>query len=188
MTNLNKPIIVISAPSGSGKNTIINALRKKRNDICYSISSTTRLPRAEEQHGFHYYFLSENEFIERIDQDLFLEWVKVLDNYYGTEKSEIIRIQKKGKIPILDLDVQGALKLKEKYEEKIISIFISPPSWEILKKRLLLRGTESLEDIEQRIALGKKEIKQKDKYDFQIVNKELSQSVEQLQKVLQSIL
>lgn len=188
MTHFDKPIIVVSAPSGSGKNTIISAVQQKRNDLCYSVSSTTRLPRGKEQHGQNYYFLSEDEFIKRIEQNLFLEWAKVLKYYYGTEKSEITRIHKKEKIPILDLDVQGALQLKEKYPQAIISVFILPPSWAVLKERLLLRGTEPLADIEKRIDLGKQEIKQKDKYDFQIINDELSQTVEQFYKILQSTL
>lgn len=183
-----KPLLVISAPSGAGKNTVIDALMQKRNDLQYSISSTTRAARGKEQNGIHYYFLSKQEFERRIENNLFLEWAKVLENYYGTEKSEIARIHKEQNIPILDIDVQGALQLKEKYQEKIISVFILPPSVEELRRRLLLRGTDSIESIEKRLLLAKQELEQKHKYDFQIINDELPNAVAELNAIVNSIL
>lgn len=185
---LTKPLLVISAPSGAGKNTVIDALMQKRNDLQYSISSTTRAARGKEQNGIHYYFLSKQEFERRIENNLFLEWAKVLENYYGTEKSEIARIHKEQNIPILDIDVQGALQLKEKYQEKIISVFILPPSVEELRRRLLLRGTDSIESIEKRLLLAKQELEQKHKYDFQIINDELPNAVAELDAIVNSIL
>lgn len=185
---LTKPLLVISAPSGAGKNTVIDALMQKRNDLQYSISSTTRAARGKEQNGIHYYFLSKQEFERRIENNLFLEWAKVLENYYGTEKSEIARIHKEQNIPILDIDVQGALQLKEKYQEKIISVFILPPSVEELRRRLLSRGTDSIESIEKRLLLAKQELEQKHKYDFQIINDELPNAVAELNAIVNSIL
>lgn len=184
---MKKPVLIISAPSGAGKNTLIDSLLKKRNDLRYSVSSTTRPPRGTEQDGVHYYFLSSQEFEKKIERHEFLEWAQVLQNYYGTEKREIEKIQKQGNFPILDIDVQGALQLKEKFPKQVITIFILPPSLQVLRQRLQKRATDSPADIEKRIALAQEEIKQKDLYDFCVVNDELTAAVNKLNDIINSL-
>lgn len=176
-------LIVISGPSGSGKNTIISELLKIRQDIVHSISCTTRAARPNEKHGVDYYFLAKEEFQNLIRQNGFLEYAQVMDNYYGTSFQELERIQSLGKIPILDIDVQGALQIKQKLKNAIF-VFIMPPSLEALRNRLLKRKTESLEQIEKRINLAKKEMEYTPYYDKVIVNDNLEKAVAELNSYL----
>ena len=147
-----KKIILITAPSGSGKTSIVNHLMKKFPQLSFSVSATTRQPRRGEQNGVDYYFISEAEFREKIHDKEFLEWEMVYEGkYYGTLKSDIERIWKENKIPVLDIDVQGAIHVQQQYPVNTIAIFIQPPSTEELKRRLKLRGSETDQSLQARL-------------------------------------
>ena len=176
-------LIIISAPSGSGKNTLINMLLENHSQFSHSISTTTRHPRSREQNGVHYYFVNKSEFEDLIALDAFIEYEVVLKNYYGTTKHEIERLQKENKRPILDLDVKGALYLKAKYPH-ITAIFIMPPSIDILRKRLTNRATENVDEINSRLKLAEEELKHRNEFDQLVVNDDLETSYEQLQSLL----
>lgn len=180
------PLIVISGPSGSGKNTIIEKVKGQRGDLQHSISTTTRQPRGSEQHGVNYYFISREEFEKAIEQDKFLEYAPVLDRYYGTSRAEIDRIIAQGKIPILDIDVQGALQIKSSGIPCRL-IFIMPPSLEVLRTRLEARGTEPPEQIAKRMELAVHELDFRHEYDLIIVNGDLDKAVQELDSYLNSL-
>ncbi len=180
------PLIVISGPSGSGKNSLIEKLKQLRNDLEHSISTTTRAPRSNERDGINYYFISREEFEEQIRQDKFLEYAAILDYYYGTSRAEIQRILHSGKIPILDVDVQGALQIKSSGIPCRL-VFIMPPSLEVLRARLEARGTESPEQIKQRMELALHEMKFRHEYDIIIVNDNLQRAVKKLNNYLNSL-
>ncbi len=171
---MNKNIITISAPSGSGKTTLCKALRKVREDILWSVSYTTREPRKNENNGLDYYFISKNEFKERIKKNNFIEWQNVHGNYYGTPRFTFKDAIKENKILLFEVDVKGALSLKENNPENTFTIFILPPSLEDLRIRLIKRGSDSQERIEIRLNRLKEEMKYKDFFDFVIINKNLS--------------
>ena len=179
-------IVIISAPSGTGKNTILDALTQRRPNIRHSISTTTRCPRPHEVHGKHYYFLSKEEFQAKIKKRHFWEYAKVFDNYYGTTFKEISRIQKQGNIPILDIDVQGFQQIRKKKPD-VVSIFIAPPSLEELEKRLIRRGTETKEQIQHRLKLAEDEMRYKDHYQYVIVNDDLDRAVDAAILILETL-
>lgn len=172
-------IIIISAPSGTGKSTIISALLDKGEiDMQFSISATNRPPRGEEQHGVNYYFLSDDEFKSSIEQDAFVEFEEVYPGrFYGTLKSEIARITGEGHNVILDIDVKGGVNVKRMYGNQAISIFIQPPSLESLRARLTGRGTDTPEAIEQRLAKAEYELSFAPDFDYVVVNDELDRAV-----------
>src|SRR5690554_2303401 len=146
-------LIIISAPSGAGKSTLVRYLLAQGLNMRFSISATSRLPRGEEKNGVEYYFLSPEEFRERINNDEFLEYEEVYPNrYYGTLKSEVDRILKEGSNVIFDVDCVGGLNIKKIYGDQALSIFIMPPSIEVLRERLEKRGTDSPKVIEGRLA------------------------------------
>lgn len=176
-------IFTISAPSGTGKNTVIKAITEKRKNIIHAISSTTRSPREGETHGKEYYFLSESQFIQMINDNHFLEWAKVLENYYGTSTKEIQRILNSGNIAILDIDIQGAFQMKEKFP-MINDIFLIPPSLEILEKRLRARKTETEEQIKDRLFLAQKELSYKNRFTTVFVNDELEATIQQIENFI----
>ncbi|MBR4476393.1 MAG: guanylate kinase [Kiritimatiellae bacterium] len=179
-----KPLfIVMSAPSGCGKSTLIDMLLQEYHDIVYSISCTTRAPRGEEEDGLDYHFLSKERFEELLKEDAFLEYAKVHDNYYGTLKAPIVEVLAEGNTMILDIDVQGAAKVREYVRSlpntdplKIgyVDIFINPPSLEELRERLERRGTDSLEVIEKRMRNAEGEIARAGEYMFQVTNDDLA--------------
>lgn len=181
--SLNNNIIIITAPSGCGKTTLVNMLLEKHKDIQFSISTTTREPRRNEKHGVNYYFVSKFDFVDMVDKDEFVEWAKVHKFHYGTSKKEIERIVKSGHKCLLDVDVQGGMNLMQQYEG-CKSIFILPPSIEELERRLRTRQTDSEEVIVQRMKDSVDEIKLKDKYKYQILNDDLSDAYEQLEKII----
>ena len=183
MLNNEQKAFILSAPSGAGKNTIIQEILKKRNDLIYSISTTTRPHRGNEKNGGDYHFIPEDEFKKQINDNKFLEWAMVLDNYYGTTKKEIQDIFAQKKHAILDLDVHGAMQVKQNHPEAVI-IFIMPPSLEVLRERLALRGTDSEEEIEKRLKLAEKEMAVKDKYDYILTNNEINKTVEELDSII----
>ena len=168
-------LIVVSGPSGVGKGTIVKTLIKRRSDVVESVSCTTRAPRQGEMHGREYYFLSKEEFERRIKEDDFLEYDNHFGNYYGTPKS-FVRETLKEKSVILEIDVVGALNAKKAFPESVL-VMIAPPSEDELKRRLTSRGTESEEEIQNRLQRLTYELSQKDKYDFVIVNDDLEKAI-----------
>lgn len=176
-------IFIISAPSGTGKTTVIkNFLKKHKHDFVLSISVTTRKPRINEKNGKDYYFISKEKFKEYIKKDKFLEYAKILNNYYGTLKSTVLKSINRGFNVIMDIDVQGAAKIREKIY-KCITIFLKPPSLEELKSRLFKRKTETKTEALRRIKLAKKELKEQKKYDYIIINKDIKDTVAVLEAI-----
>lgn len=166
-------IVILSAPSGTGKSSIIKYLMANRPDLdlAFSISATSRKPREGEEHGREYYFLSEEDFRKRIDGDEFVEWEEVYaGNLYGTLESEVERITGEGKTLIMDIDVKGGLNVKKRYGDRALSIFIEPPSREELRKRLEGRATDSRDDIERRLAKADYELEFAPQFDCTVVN------------------
>lgn len=167
-------LIIFSAPSGSGKSTIINYLLKQNLNLVFSISATNRPARGTEQNGVEYFFLSTEEFCERIKNNDFLEYEEVYaGRYYGTLKSQVEKQLLKGENIIFDVDVKGGCNIKKFYGEQALSIFIQPPSIEILKKRLIKRGTDTLDTIEDRLKKASYELSFASKYDKVIINDSL---------------
>lgn len=179
----NNNIIIITAPSGCGKTTLINMLLNKHTDIEFSISTTTRDPRRNEQNGVNYYFTTIDNFKDMISKDMFVEWAKVHGHYYGTQYSEIKRILDKGNKCLLDVDVQGGLNLMKVFPG-CKSIFIEPPSIEELERRLRSRATETEEVINQRMADSIDELMFKDEYRYQIINDDLENAYNVLENII----
>lgn len=177
-------LLVMSGPSGAGKGTICKELVKDEN-IKYSISATTRAPRGNEENGKDYFFLSTEEFEQRINTDGFLEWAKVYDRYYGTPRDFVEEVIDDGKACILEIDVQGALKIRDSFPEAVL-IFILPPSLSELYRRLKDRGTESEEQIQTRMSWILGEIAQIEKYDYVIVNDDLAKAVTEARAIVES--
>ena len=167
--------VIISAPSGAGKTTLVNKLLKAKLPLLFSISACSRAPREGEEDKKDYYFLSIEEFKEKIKAQDFIEWEEVYPgNFYGTLKKEIERIWKEKKHVVFDVDVIGGISLKEYFKENSISIFIKPPSMEVLSKRLKKRNTEDRKSIKNRLEKSFEEMKSIDKFDKIIVNDDLS--------------
>ncbi len=177
--------IIFSAPSGSGKTTIVRYLLENNPDLGFSISASTRDKRGrKEQDGKDYYFLSPEEFKRKIDNDEFIEWEEVYEgNYYGTLKSEIQRIWDEGKDVIFDVDVKGGLALKKYFGKNALSVFVKVPSLEILEQRLVGRGTESHASLSQRLFKAKFEMTFADKFDVVLVNENLEKSLAEAQRL-----
>ena len=169
-------LIVLSGPSGTGKGTVCKALLKKRKDISLSVSCTTRKPRPGETDGVSYFFKSREEFESLIKQNEFLEYADVFSNYYGTPKSFVDAEIEQGKDVLLEIDVQGALKVKAAYPQGVY-IFLVPPSMEELENRIRSRGTETAEQIEVRLGKASAEMKLMRKYDYRIVNENVDDVV-----------
>jgi guanylate kinase len=164
-------IVIFSAPSGSGKSTIINFLLKENLNLQFSISATSRAPRGTEKNGVEYYFLSPEEFRAHIAAGDFLEYEEVYtDKYYGTLKSEVERILNAGNNVVFDVDVKGGCNIKKYFGDRALSVFIQPPSIEVLRQRLEGRGTDAPEVIENRIARAQYELSFANKFDVVIVN------------------
>jgi len=172
-----KKLIVFSAPSGAGKTTLVRHILSEFDKIEFSISATSRKPRGNEKDGIDYYFLSVSEFKEKIKIDDFIEFEEVYDgSFYGTLKSEINRIWKENKIVIFDIDVVGGLNIKEMFPEETLSIFVMPPSIDILKKRLIKRADIANDIIEYRMVKAEKELEYASKFDNIIINNDLEKS------------
>jgi len=175
MTKQYNKLILITAPSGSGKTSIVNYLLKKYPQLSFSVSATTRKPRGNEKEGVDYYFISEEEFKEKIHHKEFLEWEMVYEGkYYGTLKSEIERIWAENKVPVLDIDVQGAIHVQQQYPVNTISIFIQAPSVEELKARLQSRGSETEESLLARLNKSSFEMTFKNHFENVIINKDFT--------------
>ena len=180
--------IIISAPSGSGKSTIIKALLEKGEvDMQFSVSATNRPPRPGEEHGVHYYFLSDEEFRRAIADGDFVEYEEVYPGrYYGTLRSEIARIVDAGHNVVLDIDVKGGVNVKKLYGAEAVSIFIQPPSIQALRERLEGRGTEAPEAIDQRVARAELEISYAPQFDHVVINDRLPEAIEAVSDILKS--
>jgi guanylate kinase len=182
-------IIIITAPSGAGKTSITHHLLNKIPQLSFSISAATRKPRANEKNGIDYYFLSIETFKSKINENAFIEWEMVYEgNYYGTLKTEIERIWNEGKTPLLDIDVKGALHVKQQFVNNSLSLFIEPPSIDELKKRLLSRGTETSETLATRVNKAEYEISFKKQFDKIIVNDNLQRACEKAESVIKKFL
>ena len=182
-------LIIFSAPSGSGKSTIINYLLKQNLNLAFSISATSRPPRGTEQHGVEYFFLSPEEFRQRIANDEFLEYEEVYeDRFYGTLKAQVERQLEAGQNVVFDVDVVGGCNIKQFYGERALSIFIQPPSIEALRQRLEVRGTDTPEVIEDRLAKASYELTFAPKFDKVIVNDDLEKAQAETLEVLKEFL
>lgn len=180
-------IIVVSAPSGAGKTTIVKEILKEYPEIIFSISATTRPQRMLEKDGVEYYFLSDEEFEKKIENDEFIEWEKFYDYYYGTLKSFINENIEAGTTVLLELDVKGALTIKRLYPYAHL-IYISPPSFEELVNRLRQRNTESETDFQKRIERAKMELGLKDKFDCIIENHKLETAINEAKSLVENLL
>jgi len=182
-------LVIISAPSGAGKTTIVNHLLQEVPGLEFSISATTRNPRGKEKDGKEYYFITVEDFRERIRKKEFTEWEEVYkDHYYGTLKSEIERIRAKGKHVIFDVDVKGGINLKNIFGNKAVSIFIMPPSLSELEMRLHARATDNPEKIKIRVEKAVEEMKLAGKFDHIVINDNLEQARNEVCKVVKSFL
>ena len=179
----NSDIIIITAPSGTGKTTLCKMLLDNHDDIEFSVSTTTREARVGEVHKKNYYFVSIEKFTDLISASSFIEWAKVHGNYYGTQKCEISRILNSGRKCLLDVDVQGGLNLMKQFPG-CKSIFIEPPSIEELEKRLCGRNTDCDDVIKLRLDDAKDELKFKDKYKYRIINDDLACAYERLEEII----
>jgi guanylate kinase len=178
--------VIISAPSGAGKTTLIEKLLIQNPIFEFAVSTTTRVRRAGEAEGKNYYFVSYEEFMQMVDRGEFLEWAKVHDNYYGTTKKEVDRIKQHSKIPIFDVDVQGARSLRNKLQN-VISVFIIPPSIQELEKRLRHRSTETDHQIAVRLNNAVGELREYVNYDYIVVNDDLQKALDELNAILKTI-
>ncbi len=183
-------MLILSSVSGGGKSTIARLLLEKYPDrLCRAITATTRAPRGKEAHAKDYYFYSEEEFLEKIREQYFLEYAKVHGNFYGVPYSSVIKKLGEGFSVILDIDIQGMRTIKEKFpEEKLLSIFLMPPSRKVWQERLRKRGTDSAVNIQKRIAQGYREMEAASKYDHIICNDTLEGSLGQIAGLIQDML
>ncbi len=182
MSNKGK-LIIISAPSGSGKSTLARGLFRDIKDVVFSVSHTTRKPRANEKEGEDYFFVSVPEFHKMLEEQAFLEYAHVYGNYYGTSCRFVESQLLSGRDVLLDIDVQGALKVKELRPEALM-VFVLPPSYQELGKRLKNRGLDDPEVIERRLKIAREEIRHYKKYNYVIINNDLEQSIEDLKQIV----
>lgn len=185
MKNFEGRLIIFTAPSGAGKTTLVrHLLNTFPEKLSFSVSATTREKREEETEGKDYYFLKSEDFKHRIAQSDFVEWEEVYENqFYGTLQSEIDRLWKEGKHIIFDMDVKGAWKIKNLYKERCLTVFVMPPSLEVLTSRLMNRKSDSAESISRRIAKATKELKWADKFDIQLPNNDLDSAKQKAERI-----
>lgn len=178
-------LIVLSGPSGSGKGTVRQALSRYRQDLFYSVSATTRAPRPGEVHGTDYYFVNREEFENMIKNDELLEWARVYTYYYGTPREPVEKAMQEGLNVILEIDVQGALKVKEKLPNAVL-IFLLPPTPEELGKRLCARQTDAPEEIKLRLEWAKKEVKLLNKYEYLVINNNVDEAARKINSIIEA--
>lgn len=178
-------LMVVSGPSGCGKGTILKKLLSDNSNIYYSVSATTRAPREGEIDGTHYYFITKDEFRNKIKNGDMLEYAEYVGNYYGTPKDKVFSHLEKGHDVILELEVQGAMQIKRSCPEAVL-VFIAPPSVEELERRLVGRGTEKEETIKARLETAMEELKAQNEYHYLVVNDEVDLAVERIAEVLKN--
>ncbi|MEO8582887.1 MAG: guanylate kinase [Flavitalea sp.] len=189
MNNALEKILIITAPSGAGKTSVTTHLLQLFPELAFSVSAATRSPRDNEANGVDYYFMSLEEFQQKIQRNEFIEWEMVYEGkYYGTLNAELERIWKADRVPVLDIDVKGAIHVQQQFPEKTLSIFIEPPSIDELKRRLQGRGTETKESLEARINKASYEISFKHSFSHTIVNHDLGQARKEAVKLVEDFL
>ncbi|MCK5812393.1 MAG: guanylate kinase [Clostridiales bacterium] len=176
-------LIIVSAPSGTGKNAVIRELTKKDSNIFYSVSATTRNPRNKEENGVNYFFLSREKFENMIINKQLIEWDEYVNNYYGTPKKFIEDMTKKGNDVILEITVEGAVNVKEIWPEAVM-IFLLPPSMEELRNRITNRNTECIESINKRMISAESELKYVNDYEYVVINDDLAYAVNQIEEII----
>ncbi len=182
-------LIIFSAPSGSGKTTIVRRIMQTIPGLEFSISATSRAPRGTEQHGHDYYFLSAEEFDKAISEEQFVEWEEVYaGTKYGTLKSEMERIWAEGHTILFDVDVKGGVRLKSIFGEQALSVFVMPPSIEELRNRLVGRATDSPEKIEQRVGKAAEELEYAPQFDKTVVNDDLEKAVAEVEQIVKEFI
>jgi guanylate kinase len=182
-------LIIFSAPSGAGKTTIVHHLLKKIPNLEFSISATTRPSRGDEKNGKDYYFISNEEFLHRIAKKQFVEFEEVYTGtFYGTLRTEIERIWQKGKTVIFDIDVEGGLHLKRKYDGQALAIFVQPPSLAVLKERLTARGTDSIEKLNERFIKAEKELDYAPQFDIILKNYDLQTACKEAEELVRNFI
>jgi guanylate kinase len=188
--SMSNKVVIFSAPSGAGKSTIVNHLLGIHPELEFSISATSRAPRGQEKHGVEYYFFSADEFRQMISEDKFVEYEEVYaGSFYGTLRSEVERIWAKGHAIVFDIDVQGGVNLKRIFGEQALSVFIQAPSVEVLRERLIGRGTDTQEAIEKRVAKAASEMEFADgKFDYTLVNDDLQTAKAEAEKLIADFL
>ena len=187
---MSNKVVIFSAPSGAGKSTIVNHLLGIHPELEFSISATSRAPRGQEQHGVEYYFYTADEFRRMIEEDKFVEHEEVYPgSFYGTLKSEVERIWAKGNTIIFDIDVQGGVNLKRIFGDQAFSVFIQAPSVEILRERLIGRGTDTAEAIEKRVAKAASEMEfAAGKFDYTLINDDLATALNEAERIIGNFL
>ncbi len=179
-------LFIFSAPSGAGKSTIVQHLARKEPKLSFSISATSRPPRGREQDGRDYYFIREEEFRKKIEEDAFLEWEEVYPGrYYGTLRSEVERIWKSGRHALFDIDVRGGLHLKREFGPAACAVFVMPPSMDILEKRLRSRGTDGEKELQKRLGKAALEMKYAPLFDHVVVNDSLPEALQLSEELVQ---
>jgi len=182
-------IVIFSAPSGSGKTTLVNWLLRQGLNLHFSISATSRPPRSTETDGKDYYFLSAEDFRKKISENAFLEWEEVYaDKFYGTLKSEVTRILSEGRNVLFDVDVKGGINIKKHYGEQALSVFVQPPSIEVLRQRLEFRGTDNAEVIRERLEKAAYELTFAPQFDSLVINNDLETAKQECLKKVQAFL
>ncbi len=183
--NVNRgKLIVVSAPSGAGKTTIVRTMMAKYPAMLFSVSATTRPQRAREKQGKDYFFLTKEEFERRIKAGELVEWEEIYGNYYGTLKSEVDRALHNGRIMMFDIDVKGGLSIKQRYPDDTVLIFIKPPSVEALQRRLLDRKTEDEATVARRMTRVPMELEKGNEFQYQVVNDDLQTALAEVEKIL----
>lgn len=178
-------LLVFAAPSGAGKTTIVRHLLKKYSELAFSVSATTRPPRAHEVEGRDYYFISPEKFRELLAQGAFVEWEEVYEGlFYGTLKREVERLWAAGRHIIFDIDVKGALNIKRLYPRETLAVFVRPPSVEALRKRLLGRSTEDEATLKKRLGKAEEEMASEDKFDLVLVNDSLEEALKKAEQIV----
>ncbi|MBR1574385.1 MAG: guanylate kinase [Bacteroidales bacterium] len=186
---MSNKVVIFSAPSGSGKSTIVGHILSRHPEMEFSVSATSRAPRGAERHGVDYYFYTAEEFRRLIAEDSFVEFEEVYSgSFYGTLKSEVQRIWEKGHVIIFDVDVKGGVSLKKYFGQQAMSVFIQAPSVEVLRQRLVARGTDSAEAIERRVAKAAEEMTYAPQFDHILVNDDLQTAFREAERLVDAFL